>query len=127
MSRAQEALATVREKRHSVKITMDMGYIMLPRRSPKVVGGLVGYFDYDYKKLVKILGMPIEYKPGTADSRIEWIIRFDDGKEVWIYDYKTEEDPMDLTDWHVGGDKVAAKWVAQILGTKLRSDYSRAL
>lgn len=60
-----------------------------------------GYVCTTYDKLVKTLGQP---KGGSADGKTtcEWHIEFADGKVATIYDWKVNNTPKDLYDWHIG-------------------------
>jgi hypothetical protein len=63
-------------------------------------GGLMGYVETTYDKLVEVFGEPVE---GGDKTTAEWYIKFSDGQMANIYDYKTDYTPKYLFPWHVGG------------------------
>lgn len=83
---------------------------------------LQGYVKATYDNLVKAFG-----KPGVGDNSktdAEWIVRFEDGTVVTIYNWKNGKnycgdhglDVEDIKDWNVGGhDKRAPAYVGQVL------------
>jgi len=65
---------------------------------------LKGYVRTTFKDLCLKLGPPTygPYDTGGDKVTCEWKI-LTDKMVVTIYDWKTEETPMDEYDWHVGG------------------------
>ena len=89
-----------------------------------LIGGtcLQGYVKTTFDNLVKAFG-----QPGPSDgykSDAEWIVKFDDGTVVTIYNWKNGKnycgdqglDVEDIREWNVGGhDKRAPAYVGQVL------------
>lgn len=80
---------------------------------------LVDQLDVSYEHLVAALGEPFRPDPNEGDGKIdaEWVLLFDDGTLVTIYNYKDGPSylgprgtPVEqIRDWHVGGvDRRAA-------------------
>lgn len=62
---------------------------------------LQGTIATTYGKLVETFGEP-NGSPGDKTT-VEWILRFPDGTIATIYDWKLNNTPKDLYDWHIGG------------------------
>lgn len=77
---------------------------------PSTASGLQGYIKTDYDKLVEKLGEPSSDGDGEKVD-VEWYIRFEDGIEACIYNYKDGVNYLgtsglrvsEITDWHIGG------------------------
>ena len=67
---------------------------------------LKGYVLTTYDNLVEIFGEPTFLGSEDGKTTAEWIIEFEDGLVATIYDWKMGETPMDLYEWHVGGNSV---------------------
>jgi len=63
---------------------------------------LQGHMKTTYATLVKKFGEPMG-SSGDGKMKAEWMIRFPNGVVATIYDYKSDIDPVDFTDWHIGG------------------------
>lgn len=81
-------------------LTLDLQYTTGPDTHGS---SLVGYMRTTYDDIVKVLGEPHYVSDGSDKITAEWYIRFVDGPLVTIYDYKEEETPKGLYDWHIGG------------------------
>jgi len=71
--------------------------------------GLAGYMEISYEHLVQLFGQPNVVHPDTGPSgdgkvKAEWVMSID-GIIFTIYDYKSDLDPADHTDWHIGSKK----------------------
>lgn len=79
---------------------------------------LQGHVLTSYDTLVELFGKPT-YGPNDEDSdktTCEWHIEFEDGTIATIYDWKMNETPMGIYNWHVGGKSHRAVWnVADVL------------
>jgi len=64
---------------------------------------LRGAIDCSFDQLVEAFGNPMYDTSGDDKVKAEWYIEFDDGTTATIYDWKSNLDPKDNTDWHVGG------------------------
>jgi hypothetical protein len=78
-------------------------------------GWLQGYIEITYKELKAKLGKPTigdEYKTDA-----EWEIKFEDGTETWIYNYKNGKNyngssgipKTKITKWNIGGSTEKSK------------------
>lgn len=67
-------------------------------------GSLVGYCRTTYATLIATLGPPHQH--GSIDDKVnvEWAFRCADGTTFWVYDWKTPAVPIELYDWHIGGN-----------------------
>ena len=96
-------------------------------------GCLVGYIeDIDPNKLVKMLGHPkclidIAYK-----SDWEWVIDFDNGDQLYIYDWKIGKNYRgssglnfeEITTWNIGGsNETLARQLSSFLKSKEWSSF----
>jgi|LakMenE18May11ns_1017448.scaffolds.fasta_scaffold9650611_2 hypothetical protein len=90
-------------------------------------GSLQGYiFDITRAEIEKVFGKPtfdeaVEPFSGDGKLTVEWCIRFADGTDATIYDWKRYElgtPAMDeRTDWNIGGNKFrGVELVAKLLG-----------
>ena len=54
------------------------------------------------ENLINHLGEPLE---GSWDGKTtaQWVLEFEDGGIVTIYDWKMGKTPKDIYDWHIGG------------------------
>ena len=61
---------------------------------------LQGYIEISYANLVCVLG-----EPEMMDDKVQvqWDLKFSDGTIVSIYDWKSTQNPADITLWHIGG------------------------
>lgn len=54
-----------------------------------------------YEKLIELFGQPID---GFEKTQKEWVLEFEDGTYVTIYDWKEYGTPYtEVTEWHIGG------------------------
>ena len=86
------------------KITLDLEVKM---GNAKTLGtGCVGYMPdgTTYKDLARVFGKPQSGKSPDGKIKAEWSGTVN-GFEFTIYDYKSEVEPQDNTDWHIGGRK----------------------
>ena len=84
---------------------------------------LMGHIDAGYSELIEAFGNSSEYFDNYK-SDAEWMVRFDDGTEVTIYNYKDGKNycgasglpRTEIRDWHVGGhSKKAVELIKQVL------------
>lgn len=68
---------------------------------------LQGYVFTTYDELVKTFGEPHCFDGDK--TTVEWMLKFDNGDVVTIYDYKEWETPKHLYQWHIGGFNKNAK------------------
>lgn len=61
---------------------------------------LQGYIEISYANSVCVLG-----EPEMMDDKVQvqWDLKFSDGTIVSIYDWKSTQNPTDITFWHIGG------------------------
>jgi len=81
-------------------ISLDLSYTKI---NSGCGTSLQGYIKTTYADLVHLLGKP-SYRGEGEKITCEWIIKFNNGPLVTIYDYKTGKTPKDLYEWHVGGN-----------------------
>jgi len=81
-------------------ISLDLSYT---KTSSACGTSLQGYIKTTYADLVHLLGKPSYIGEGDKVT-CQWVLKFRDGPIVTIYDYKMNETPKDLYDWHVGGN-----------------------
>ena len=75
-------------------------------------GSLQGYIDASYWDIKKVFGNPKKMHDGYYKSDVEWMIKFDDGTYVDIYNYKDGKNycgksgtpTSKIRDWHIGGN-----------------------
>jgi hypothetical protein len=80
-----------------------------------VVNGtsLQGYVQATYAQLVERFGQP---EGGGDKTTVEWMLKFEDGTVATIYDWKVDETPTYMYNWHIGGkNKTAVTRVTQSL------------
>jgi hypothetical protein len=67
---------------------------------------LQGYVTTELSYLVSILGEPEQ----TIGDKVtcSWNIEFSDKSVATIYDWKTNETPLGIYDWHIGGHSPTA-------------------
>ena len=81
----------------------------------QVVNGtsLQGYINATYDQLVERFGQP---EGGGDKTTVEWMLQFEDGTVATIYDWKVDETPTYMYNWHIGGkNKTAVTRVTQSL------------
>ena len=81
----------------------------------EVVDGtsLQGYINATYDQLVERFGQP---EGGGDKTTVEWMLQFEDGTVATIYDWKVDETPTYMYNWHIGGkNKTAVTRVTQAL------------
>jgi len=61
-----------------------------------------GTIETTYDKLVELFGEP--YQTNCGKTQVEWRIEWSDGIISTIYDWKHYSDPLDITEWSVGGN-----------------------
>ncbi len=68
----------------------------------EVVNGtsLQGYINATYDQLVERFGQP---EGGGDKTTVEWMLQFEDGTVATIYDWKVDETPTYMYNWHIGG------------------------
>jgi len=59
--------------------------------------------ECSFDQLVQAFGKPMYDTSGDDKVKAEWYVEFDDGVVATIYDWKSNLDPKDNTDWHIGG------------------------
>ena len=74
---------------------------------------LIGYITITYKELVAVLGQP--HLTDGDKITAEWNLETVEGVVITIYDYKEDETPKGLYDWHIGGHGPLALTVVQQL------------
>jgi hypothetical protein len=74
---------------------------------------LQGYITATYDQLVERFGQP---EGGGDKTTVEWMLQFADGTVATIYDWKVDETPTSMYNWHIGGvNKTAVTRVTQSL------------
>ena len=74
---------------------------------------LQGYVPATYDQLVERFGQP---EGGGDKTTVEWCLKFEDGTVATIYDWKVDETPTYMYNWHIGGkNKTAVTRVTQSL------------
>jgi hypothetical protein len=97
-------------------------------------GSLMGYiFDVTRAEIETVFGEPtfdeaVEPFSGDGKLTVEWCLRFEDGTEATIYDWKRYDlgtPAMDeRTTWNIGGDEFrAVELVAKLLGVAPKSSH----
>jgi hypothetical protein len=76
-----------------------------------------GEISETFENLLKVFGTPMG---ASADNKVdvEWNIMFNDGVVATIYNWKngvaylgsTGINPVDITNWHIGGKTISAVW-----------------
>ena len=66
---------------------------------------LQGYITATYDQLVARFGQP---DGGGDKTTVEWVLEFADGTVATIYDWKEEDTPMSMYNWHIGGKNKTA-------------------
>jgi hypothetical protein len=61
---------------------------------------LQGYITATYDQLVERFGQP---EGGGDKTTVEWCLKFADGTVATIYDWKLDETPTSMYNWHIGG------------------------
>ena len=61
---------------------------------------LQGYITATYADLVERFGEP---ECGGDKTTVEWMLKFADGTVATIYDWKLDETPTYMYNWHIGG------------------------
>jgi hypothetical protein len=61
---------------------------------------LQGYVEAYYHQLVEVFGEP---EGGGDKTTVEWVLSFEDGTVATIYDWKLDETPTSMYNWHIGG------------------------
>jgi hypothetical protein len=77
---------------------------------------LQGYVTATYSQLEKLLGKPTYGPNANIDGKVtcEWVLHFDDGTVVTVYDWKTySKTPKGPYSWHIGGANERAVALAQ--------------
>jgi hypothetical protein len=97
-------------------------------------GSLMGYiFDVTREEIEKVFGKPtfdeaVEPFSGDGKLTVEWALRFDDGTDATIYDWKRYDMGTPAMNeritWNIGGNKFrAVELVAQLLGVSPKSAH----
>jgi hypothetical protein len=115
-----------------IEFTNEVSWQMATNPQNRMAGTVYkGQFDMPYRLIVNRIGKPNGWGGGASpDNKVdaEWVIEFDDGAVVTIYNYKdgpayTGEGEVDyLTNWHVGGNRKSmniCSRVAAILGVEV--------
>ena len=88
--------------------------VTMTTNSETVGTSLQGTIATTYDRLVEIFGEP-NGSP-CEKSTVEWRLRFPDGTIATIYDWKLNNTPKDLYDWHIGGfNKKAVKAIFDVV------------
>ena len=66
---------------------------------------LQGYITATYDQLVERFGQP---ESGGDKTTVEWMLQFEDGTVATIYDWKVDETPTYMYNWHIGGKNKTA-------------------
>lgn len=66
---------------------------------------LQGYINATYADLVECFGEP---EGGGDKTTVEWMLKFEDGTVATIYDWKVDETPTYMYNWHIGGKNKTA-------------------
>jgi len=77
---------------------------------------LQGYVTATYQQLKSLLGEPTFGPDGNMDGKVtcEWVLKFEDGSVVTVYDWKTySRTPRKMYEWHVGGTSPQAEALIQ--------------
>ena len=61
---------------------------------------MLGYVQAHYHQLVAVFGEP---EGGGDKTTVEWVLSFEDGTVATIYDWKLDETPTSMYNWHIGG------------------------
>lgn len=64
---------------------------------------LIGTVETRYDTLVRVFGEPVMYDGIDEKTTCQWNLEFEDGSVATIYDWKTEQTPLEAYEWHVGG------------------------
>lgn len=82
-------------------------YKVIDNKSKANGTSLQGYITTTYEELVNRLGQPLK---GSDDHKVtcEWILEFDSGDIVTIYDWKVSSTPKNLYNWQIGGFNLKA-------------------
>ena len=87
-------------------MTITKNYTVLDSISEANGTSLQGYITCSYSLLVELFGSPMEgdgYK-----TQAEWIVKTDDDIVFTVYDWKESTDPLNITEWHIGGNSAKA-------------------
>ena len=87
---------------------MKQGFAIAETTGPS---WLQGYIYTTFEELVRTFGEPLfSQSKGNATDKTtcEWQLRFDDGTQCTIYDYRERRTPKDAYEWHVGGQTARA-------------------
>jgi len=117
MTKAKDLLSKMEEgKKGIITVTTELSWESVPSRGNKS-GGFVGSLHTNLKSLTQSLGRSL---PPSPDGKVrkEWIIRFGNDEVAWVYDYADDTPVSKITEWHVGGSRKAAEWIAKIVGAK---------
>ena len=63
---------------------------------------LQGTINTSYDRLVELFGQPTQVE-ADGKVQVEWAMKFTDGTLATIYDWKENQVPEGVTEWHVGG------------------------
>ena len=63
---------------------------------------LQGTINTSYDRLVELFGEPTQLE-ADGKVQVEWVMKFTDGTLATIYDWKENQVPEGVTEWHVGG------------------------
>ena len=63
---------------------------------------LQGTINTSYDRLVELFGQPTQVE-ADGKVQVEWALKFTDGTLATIYDWKENQVPEGVTEWHVGG------------------------
>lgn len=64
---------------------------------------LQGTINTSYDRLVKLFGEPTRGESDDGKVQVEWAMKFTDGTLATIYDWKENQVPEGVTEWHIGG------------------------
>lgn len=86
--------------------TFTKNYTVLDSTSEADGTSLQGYIACSYSLLVELFGTPT--KGDGYKTQVEWVVKTDDGVLFTIYDWKETVDPLNITEWHIGGNSIKA-------------------
>lgn len=69
---------------------------------------LIGEIEATYDEVVAVFGEPHVEGSGDDKIQVEWKFAFNDTGDIFtIYDWKENDKPEDVTNWHIGGHEKA--------------------
>jgi len=103
---------------HQFPYTLDMIKSINDNWAKANGTSLIGYITTTYAALEEKLGEPVT---GGDKTTAEWCLEFKDGSVATIYDWKCAETPLQVYDWHIGGQGVGVmRQVQDLLGAPVK-------